>query len=166
MEQNERRSGTGTKIPHPSAIEIHPALFDALAQSWSAANRNLLNIAHSAFTNRRNSSGLGDNSLRLAGLYLSETTPLSLHFGELRLPDFFGCHPARVLWASWKLATYAAAAFRFFPSNLFRTRIPLSMCFSSIRNGGRKRTTVSCVLLKRTPALKPSSTIGRAGISN
>ena len=59
-----------------------------------------------------------------------------------------------------------AAAFRFFPSNFFSTRIPLSMCFSSIRNGGRKRTTVSCVLLKSTPSASPASTIGRAGISS
>ena len=60
----------------------------------------------------------------------------------------------------------AYAAFRFFPSSFFNTRIPLSMCFSSIRNGGRNRRTVSCVLLNRTPSASAASTIGRAGISS
>jgi hypothetical protein len=60
----------------------------------------------------------------------------------------------------------AYAAFRFFPSSFFNTRIPLSMCFSSIRKGGRNRRTVSCVLLNRTPSASAASTIGRAGISS
>ena len=58
------------------------------------------------------------------------------------------------------------AAFFLLPSNLLSTRIPRSTCFSSIRNGGRNRTTVSCVLLNSTPSAKPASTIGRAGISS
>src|SRR5579864_445951 len=33
-----------------------------------------------------------DNSFRNTGLYLGETSPLSFHFGELRLPVFC-CHP-------------------------------------------------------------------------
>src|SRR3984885_13637761 len=58
-----------------------------------------------------------------------------------------------------------AAAFLFFLNNFFSTRIPLSTCFSSSKNGGKNLTTVSCVLLKSTPSDKASSTIGRAGIS-
>ncbi len=41
------------------------------------------------FSLARKSSSLKDNSFPFAGLYLSETTPLSLHFGEPRLPVFF-----------------------------------------------------------------------------
>jgi hypothetical protein len=36
------------------------------------------------------SSRVEDNSFLPSVLYSNETTPLSLHFGELRLPDFFG----------------------------------------------------------------------------
>src|SRR5215469_9564743 len=36
----------------------------------------------------RNSSRAEDNSFLSPAFYLSETTPLSLHFGELRLPHF------------------------------------------------------------------------------
>src|ERR1700722_15965407 len=36
-----------------------------------------------------NSSCVKDNSFPVDAFYLSETTPLSLHFGELRLPNFF-----------------------------------------------------------------------------
>src|SRR5215469_17741593 len=39
------------------------------------------------------------------------------------------------------------------PSSLLSTRRPLSTCFSSSRNGGRKRTTVSWVLFNKTPSL-------------
>ena len=64
-------------------------------------------------------------------------------------------------------SSYAAAwVFRFLPSSFFRTRMPLSTCFSSSRNGGRKRRTVSCVLLKSTPSARACSTIGRAGTSS
>src|SRR5580704_8185995 len=58
------------------------------------------------FTIARKSSGLKDNSFPLAVLYLSETTPLSLHFGEPRLPVFspvilMRAHFARRrIWAS------------------------------------------------------------------
>jgi hypothetical protein len=125
-------------------------------------------------------SGHKDNSFPPAGLYLSETTPLSLHFGEPRLPVFLGFwRPASATRAGclilvallrqggdFDLVGSYAAAFLFFPSSFFNTRIPLSMCFSSIKKGGRKRTTVSCVLLNKTPSASPASTIGRAGISN
>lgn len=58
-----------------------------------------------------------------------------------------------------------AATFRFFRNSFFSTRIPLSTCFSSSKNGGKNLTTVSCVELKSTPSAKAASTIGRAGIS-
>src|ERR1700745_3389264 len=105
-------------------------------------------------------------------------SPLSLlNNGELRLPVFFKRrHPAGIFAASIKggeppallepaLAHIYAAFGLFLPRNLRRTRIPLSTCCSCKRNGGRKRTTVSCVLLNSTPCASPCSTMGREGMS-
>jgi hypothetical protein len=58
-----------------------------------------------------------------------------------------------------------AASFFFFFSSFLSTRMPLSTCFSSSKNGGKNLITVSWVLLKSTPSARASSTIGRAGIS-
>jgi hypothetical protein len=69
-------------------------------------------------------------------------------------------HSRPAFWAAAQ-----AAAFLFFLSSFFSTRIPLSTCFSSSKNGGKNLTTVSCVELKSTPSAKAASTIGRAGIA-
>src|SRR5947208_17153797 len=42
--------------------------------------------------------------------------------------------------------------------HFFKTRIPLSTCFSWSRNGGRNRNTESCVLLNKTPSASACST--------
>jgi len=140
-----------------------------------------------------NSSLFPDNFFPTARFYLNEHRLCSLHLGSCGSP-FFLRHPERSRWIAKRaigavegsllpdvvasaakpfarrflVGTHAnphAAAFRFFLSSFFSTRIPLSTCFSSSKNGGKNRTTVSCVLLNRTPSTSASSTIGRAGIS-
>ena len=141
-----------------------------------------------------NSSLFPDNFFPTARFYLNEHRLCSLHLGSCGSP-FFLRHPERSRWIAKRAIgavegsllpdvvasaakpfarrflvgrTHAnphAAAFRFFLSSFFSTRIPLSTCFSSSKNGGKNRTTVSCVLLNRTPSTSASSTIGRAGIS-
>jgi len=48
------------------------------------------------------SSRAEDNSFPPTAFYLRETTPLSLHFGELRLPAFLDCHPEAGAFRSLK----------------------------------------------------------------
>src|SRR4051812_1564998 len=130
----------------PEALALHSLIFTAPAEKCSAA---------------------WDNFLILSGLYLRETTPLSLHFGELRLPVFLLlAAPVKPAEARFWAAKDVHAALLLLPSSFFKTRIPLSTCFSWSKNGGKKRRTVSCVLLNKTPSAKPASTTGRAGISN
>ena len=88
-----------------------------------------------------------DNSTAAAALYVSDIAFISFA-GELRLPVFVRC----ALGAGSLQAAFCRG--RFLPSNFFSTRTPLSTCFSCSKNGGKKRTTVSCVLLKSTPSAR------------
>src|SRR5208282_351991 len=68
-------------------------------------------------------SQVEDNSFPPAGFYLSETTPLSLHFGELRLPVFLVAHSSRVLCglsgdSDFRPAPDLSPAFESFPSKV------------------------------------------------
>jgi len=46
-------------------------------------------LAEGTPTSRLPNSSLKDNSFPAPAFYLSETTPLSLHFGEPKAPHFF-----------------------------------------------------------------------------
>jgi hypothetical protein len=94
--------------------------------------------------------------------WASTPAALILALGALTTPCEAVPFPSCI--QSGSFATYAAI--RFLLSSFLSTRMPLSTCFSSSMNGGRKRTTVSCVLLNRTPSASAASTIGRAGMSN
>jgi hypothetical protein len=87
MQQNQRWPGSGTQVAHPRAVKIHPAFFHAL-KGWRTCDGCLPQAAHLP-NPHPDSFRSKDNSFLAGAFYLSETTPLSLHFGELRLPDFF-----------------------------------------------------------------------------
>jgi hypothetical protein len=89
VQQDQRPPGASAQIAHAGATKIHPALFNALTQGRSGLFRDLLNITHQSYP-LQNLSRAEDNSFPPTAFYLSETTPLSLHFGELRLPAFLG----------------------------------------------------------------------------
>jgi hypothetical protein len=93
VQQNQHWSRTRAQVAHAGAIEIHPALFHALARRWSRACHGALHILHlyftHRFTRRKKSSRAQDNSFLVPRFYLSETTPLTLHLGSFGSPFFF-----------------------------------------------------------------------------
>src|SRR5215467_12475035 len=99
-------------------------------------------------------------------------SPLSLLFWEAQvngLPLFlFSLFGRKLCRLTDQTGTQTIHSFDrvFLPNSFFSRRIPLSTCFSCSRNGGRKRSTVSWVLLKSTPWASACSTRGRAGISS
>jgi len=99
----------------------------------------------------------------------------SIAFGESKAAPLLFCSESRSTARRGKPRLYRDAAetkfcafvfLLYLPSNFFSTRMALSTCFSSSRNGGRKRRTVSWVTLKSTPSANPCSTKGRAGMSS
>src|SRR5437868_6013815 len=85
MQQNQWLAGPCAQITHPRAVDLHPALFHALSQP----RQRFLPCPGTHTICTLNSCARADNRLIMAALYVSETTPLSLHFGEPLGSPFF-----------------------------------------------------------------------------
>jgi hypothetical protein len=98
MHQNQRPPGARPQIPHARPIQIHPALFNAPAQSRTGRCRVFpVCPSHKQILNSESSQS-SDNSFPATGFYLSEHRLCSLHLGSSGspfFPDPQHCHPER-----------------------------------------------------------------------
>src|ERR1700674_2822436 len=164
MNQDDRRAGSGLEVAHASAGEFEPVFFDRnsvfpvtpvrIALAGGGADEFFFGML--GFCGQR--SPRRQSLTKWYRIY---------RFGELKCgsPSFLLLVPHQFASAATPAGTTFRAFFRFLPSSFFSTLMPLSTCFSSRRNGGRKRRTVSWVALKSTPSARPCSTNGRAGMS-